>query len=188
MRQMRKWALDDSDQGPIYLGYRVGHIKNDGRAFRAVVYDKGAVVLHMLRRLVGDEAFFRGLRRFYVASRFTKAGTEDFRRAMEAESGKSLDRFFERWVYSSGLPRIAFSYRVQPAAGGGQELVLHFEQTGEIFDLPVALTLQFTDRKPVDVVVPVTDKVVDSRLPLDGTLRSVDLNRDEGTLAEIVRN
>ncbi len=37
------------------------------------IYNKGAVVLHMLRRLVGDDAFFHGLRRFYVESRFTKA-------------------------------------------------------------------------------------------------------------------
>ena len=58
------------------------------RVFRALVYNKGAAVLHMLRRLVGDEAFFRGLRRFYSASRFKKAGTDDFRAAMEAEAGR----------------------------------------------------------------------------------------------------
>ena len=73
MRQMRRWAMNESDQGPVYLGYRVGHIKSDGRAFRAIIYNKGAMVLHMLRRLVGDEAFFSGLRRFYADSRFSKA-------------------------------------------------------------------------------------------------------------------
>ena len=59
LRQMRKWSLDESAQGPVYFGYRVGHIRADSRAFRAIVYDKGAIVLHMLRRLVGDDAFFR---------------------------------------------------------------------------------------------------------------------------------
>ena len=58
------WAIDQSAQGPVYLGYRLGHIKGDGRVFRALVYNKGAMVLHMLRRLVGDEVFFGGLRRF----------------------------------------------------------------------------------------------------------------------------
>ena len=43
LRQMRRWAIDESDQGPVYLGYRVGHIKSDGRAFRAVIYNKGAI-------------------------------------------------------------------------------------------------------------------------------------------------
>ena len=45
--------------------------------FRALVYNKGAAVLHMLRRLMGDEAFFRGLRRYYAENRFKKAGTDD---------------------------------------------------------------------------------------------------------------
>ena len=146
--------MNESDQGPVYLGYRVGHIKNEGRAFRAVIYNKGAMVLHMLRRLVGDDAFFKGLRRFYVDSRFTKAGTENFRQAMEAESGRPLERFFERWIYNSTLPRVTFSYRVEASSGpggpngsAGQTAVLHFEQTGDIFDFPLTVTLQYADRK-----------------------------------------
>jgi hypothetical protein len=63
--------------------------------------------------------------------------------------------------------------------------VLHFEQTGEIFDVPVTVTLQYVDHKPVDVVVPVTEKVVDFRVPLEGTFRAVEVSRDDGTLAEI---
>ena len=53
-------------KGPIYLGYRLGHIKGESKVFRALVYNKGAAVLHMLRRLIGDEAFFDGLRQFYA--------------------------------------------------------------------------------------------------------------------------
>jgi hypothetical protein len=192
IRQMRRWAVNESDQGPVYLGYRVGHIKNEGRAFRAVIYNKGAMVLHMLRRLVGDDAFFKGLRRFYVDSRFTKAGTENFRKAMEAESGRPLERFFERWIYNSTLPRVTFSYRVEASSGpggpngsAGQTAVLHFEQTGDIFDFPLTVTLQYADRKPADVTIPITDKVVEMRVPLEGALRGVDVTHDEGTLAEI---
>src|SRR5438128_6153438 len=106
LRQMRKWGMDQTDQGPIYLGYRLGHIRGESRVFRALVYNKSAAVLHMLRRLVGDEAFFRGVRRFYEASRFRKAGTEELRAAMEAETGRPLARFFERWIYGSTLPQL----------------------------------------------------------------------------------
>src|SRR5206468_2080855 len=73
MRQMRKWAVENTTQGPIWLGNRLGHIRGDSRIFRALVYNKSAVVLHMLRRLVGDEAFFNGVRRFYFEHRFRKA-------------------------------------------------------------------------------------------------------------------
>ena len=68
LRQFRRWAVEDSDQGPVYLGYRLGHIKGESRVFRALVYNKGAAVLHMLRRLIGDEAFFGGLRQFYAST------------------------------------------------------------------------------------------------------------------------
>ena len=193
VRQMRRWAMNESDQGPVYLGYRVGHVKNEGRAFRAVIYDKGAMVLHMLRRLLGDDVFFKGLRRFYAASRYTKVGTENLRAAMEAESGRSLERFFERWIYNGTLPRVTFSYRIEQSSGpggpngsAGQTVVLHFEQTTDVFDFPLTVTLQYADRKPAEVLVPITDKVVDMRVPLEGTLRGVDATHDEATLAEIV--
>ena len=70
----------------------------------------------------------------------------------------------------------------------GQHVVLHFEQTGDLFDMPVTVTLQYADRKPVNVVVLVTERVVDLRVPLEGTLRSAGISRDDGTLAEITRN
>src|SRR6185436_3537877 len=117
------------------------------RTFRALVYNKGAAVLHMLRRLVGDEPFFRGLRSFYRSSRFHKVGTEDWRKAMETETGRPLDRFSERGVYGTALPKLKFSYRIE-----GSEVVLHVEQIGELFDEPVTITLQYADKKPVDVV------------------------------------
>jgi S-adenosylmethionine/arginine decarboxylase-like enzyme len=181
IRQMRRWAIEQSEQGPVSLGYRLGHIRGESRVFRALVYNKSGVVLHMLRRLVGDEAFFSGVRRFYRTMRFKKAGTEDFRAAMEAASGRSLERFFERWIYNASLPRLTFNHRVE-----GSDVVLHFEQTGEIFDLPVTVVLNYGDRKST-IVVPVTERVVDKRVPLEGTLRGIDINKDDGTLAEIIK-
>ena len=108
VRQMYRSALEASDQGPIWLGYRIGHLKSDSRMFRATVYNKSALVLHMLQRLVGDVAFSRGLQRFYGESRFRRVGTDDLRAAMEAEWGQSLERFFERWVYGSAVPQVSW--------------------------------------------------------------------------------
>jgi len=177
IRQFRRWAMDQSDQGAVYQGYRLGHIKSDSRVFRALVYNKGAMVLHMLRRLMGDEAFFRGLRRYYGDNRFKKAGTEDLQLAMEAEYKGSLERFFQRWIYESALPRIRYSTSVD-----GQELVVRFEELGnEVYDLPVTVTLQYGD-KNVDEVVAITGTSVEKRIPLAGSLRGVEINNDNGTL------
>ena len=183
MRQLRKWSLNESDKGPVYLGYRLGHIRGEGRTFRALVYNKGAAVLHMLRRLVGDDTFFRGLQRFYRSSRFRKVGTEDFRKAMEAEAGRSLERFFERWIHGSTLPALKFSYRVD-----GSDVVLHFEQAGDLFDVPVAVTLEYADGTRVDVVVPVSERSTDMRVALAGSLKNAEVSKDDVALAEVVKN
>ena len=66
--------------------------------------------------------------------------------------------------------------------------MVRVEQVGEIFDVPVTVTLLYSDRKPIDVLVAVTDRVAEVHLPLAGVLRGVDVNKDDCTLAEIVRN
>ena len=183
LRQFRKWAIDSSDQGPVSLGYRLGHIRGESRVFRALVYNKGAAVLHMLRRLVGDDEFFRGLRRFYRESRFHKVGTEDLRAAMEKETGRQLERFFRQWIDGSTIPRVKVGYRIE-----GTDVVLRVDQIGEVFDVPVTVTLQYSDRKSVDVLIPVTQETVERRLPLAGVLRGVEISKDDGMVAEIVKS
>jgi hypothetical protein len=186
IRHLHRSAMDRSADGPIYLGYRVGHIKADGRAFRAIVYNKGAAVLHMLRLLIGDDAFFRGIRRFYSTWRFKKAGTDDLRVAFEAESGQSLSRFFERWVYEAGSPVVRFSYRTEPGAGGS-DLVVRFQQSGEVFDFPVVVSIDYSNGESEKVMVAVTDQVTEKRIPLRAAVRRVGANRDAAALVDLVR-
>ncbi len=182
LRQFRRWAVEDSDQGPVYLGYRLGHIKGESRVFRALVYNKGAAVLHMLRRLIGDEAFFGGLRQFYASHRFKKAGTDDFRKSMEAASKRDLNRFFERWIYDNTIPRLRFSSAVE-----GQELIVRFEQSGDIFDVPVTVGVTYSDGKTAEFLVPVTEATTEARFPLTGTVRSVEPNVDGAAVAHFER-
>jgi len=180
LRQFRRWSLADSDQGPVHLGYRLGHIKGEPRVFRAIAYNKGAAVLHMLHRLLGDEQFFAGLRAFYDDRKFQKAGTDDLQRAFELLSGRKLDRFFERWIYGTDIPRIA--YRVTTR---DRTVVVRFEQSPEmIFDVPVTVTLTLADGRTQDVVVQVTDAVVEQTITATGPVRQVQVNRDNAALAE----
>jgi Peptidase family M1 domain len=180
LRQMRRWAIDTSPQGPVYLGYRLGHIKADGRVFRALVYNKGAMVLHMLRRLMGDEAFFGGLRDFYATWRYTKAGTDDFRMVMEKAAGRPLDRFFERWIYGSAIPTVRFSSQIE-----GEQLRVRFEQKGEIFDIPITVTITYMNGTSDDTIVKLSEATTEMVIPLKGAVRTVEVNKDSGSLAEI---
>jgi hypothetical protein len=179
LRQFRRWSLSESEEGPIDLGYRLGLIRGQGRIFRALIYNKGAAVLHMLRRLVGDEAFFNGLRRFYAEQKFQKAGTDDLEQAMEAASGQSLTRFFARWIHGADLPVLRYSSTIQ-----GREVIVRFDQDSKvIFDVPVTVTLQYTDGRTQDVVVAVTEAHVERRIPTAGIVRDVQINRDSAALA-----
>ena len=76
---MRRWAIDASPQGPVYLGYRLGHIKGDSRVFRAVIYNKAAMVLHMLRRMRRRRGVLPRTPRLLRRVAVPKAGTDDFR-------------------------------------------------------------------------------------------------------------
>ena len=71
--RMARWAFRYDAAGPIHLGQRLGTSRGTRAIFRAVVYDKGAWVLHMLRGIVGDEAFFKGARAFLERRRFASA-------------------------------------------------------------------------------------------------------------------
>jgi aminopeptidase N len=102
---------------------------------------------------------------------------------MEAETGMSLERFFERWIYGSTLPKLKVGYRTE-----GSDVILQVEQIGEIFDVPLTIELQYADRKPVEVLMAVTDRTVEKRVPLGGVLRGIDVSKDDGTMAEIVKN
>ena len=180
LRQFRRWSLADSDQGPVHLGYRLGVVKGNVRVFRALVYNKGAAVLHMLRRLLGDDTFFAGLKRFYADRRYQKAGTEDLERAMEAQSGRVLDRFFERWIYGTDIPRIRYSATI-----GNGAVNVRFEQAADlVFDLPVTVTLTYANGRTSDVVVPVTEAVVERSIPTTDMVRQVQVNRDSAAIAE----
>ena len=181
VEQMARGTLARSDQGPVYLGYRLGHIRNDGRVFRALVYNKGALTLHMLRRLIGDNAFFSGLRRFYAAWRFKKAGTEDVKAAFEAASHRDLDRFFDRWIYGSALPRVKFSYTTEASA-----VTVRFEQVGEIFDVPITVRVAYANSS-TDVVVSLSEQLTTQRIPTTGAVRDVEANSDNAAPVLFVR-
>ncbi|HEX7084737.1 MAG TPA: M1 family aminopeptidase [Vicinamibacterales bacterium] len=179
LRQLARWAEEESDQGPVYLGYRLGHVKGDSRIFRALVYNKGASVLHMLRRMLGDEAFFDGLRTYYREFRFRKAGTEDLRRILEARSGRSLAAFFDRWIYGQDLPVLSRRWSVAP---DGRSVRVELQQEGgNETEFPVTVTCEYRDGRTDAHTVIVSERTTTIDLPLSGPLRQIHVNQDRLT-------
>lgn len=83
-------------------------------ASEAILYEKGAVVLHMLRHQIGATAFNRTMRRFADEYRFGKAKIEDFRKIAAAESGQDLGWFFDQWLNRTGGMAFSYSFDTQP--------------------------------------------------------------------------
>ncbi len=76
-------------------------------ASRAIGYGKSAMVFHMLKRLVGEETYYRALRTFYQDFRFQEASWDDIQRTFERVSGRDLASFFDQWVRRKGAPTVS---------------------------------------------------------------------------------
>ena len=70
------------------------------------LYEKGGLVLHLLRSELGDALFWRGVSTYLQGHARSVVETRDLQRAMEAVSGRGLGRFFEQWVHRAGHPEI----------------------------------------------------------------------------------
>lgn len=186
MGRMGRWATKYDGAGAIHLGQRVGMLDSDPRVYRAVVYDKGAWVLHMLRGLLGDDAFFRGARTFLDRHRFGKAGSEDLRRALEEAGGMDLRPYFERWVYDTGLPRLRYTARNETAPGGGFRTTVEVRPEGLPGRVPLEIALVLGARREARTFAlePAGGSFV---LESAERPRRVDLNEDRGLLARVER-
>jgi aminopeptidase N len=83
--------------------------RNPIELFDRHLYEKGSVVLHMLRRLVGDALFFKALNLYCTRHRGQNVITKDLERAFEDSTGRNLEFFFSQWVYQEGHPEIEVS-------------------------------------------------------------------------------
>jgi aminopeptidase N len=76
-------------------------------ASRAIGYGKAAMVFHMARRMVGDQAFWEGLRDIFREKRFQRASWEDFAVALGRRGKQNLGPFFHQWIAREGAPSLA---------------------------------------------------------------------------------
>jgi aminopeptidase N len=97
-----------------WMGYFTGALYDNPEPFGSTVYQKGGLVLHMLRHVVGDDAFFAGLASYRTAFGGDTATSEGLREQMEAASGTDLTWFFDEWVYGEGRPRYQYSWSEVP--------------------------------------------------------------------------
>ncbi len=153
------------------------------RVLNTFVYQKGGWVLHMLRREIGVENFWAGIREYYRRYRDGNASTDDLRRVMETVSARDLERFFAQWLNRGGTPKIEAHWTYDPSRKT-LDLTLRQTQPGE----PYLLSID------VDVITPagmrretvqLTGAPVTVTLTVDAKPSAVMVDPDTWLLAEI---
>ncbi|GAB4407672.1 MAG: hypothetical protein OHK0032_03060 [Thermodesulfovibrionales bacterium] len=76
-------------------------------ASRSIGYGKAAMVVHMLRKEVGDKRFYASIRDFIKENRFRVATWDDIKKSFEKNTGKDLSWFFNQWVERKGIPELS---------------------------------------------------------------------------------
>lgn len=108
------WDVLGMARGYLSESYRRPLVENTYRSpsdlFDRHLYEKGGAVLHMLRRELGDEQFYRAIRHYVASYRGRNVATPDFERAIEESTGRSMDWFFDQWVYKPGHPEFKVTY------------------------------------------------------------------------------
>lgn len=128
----RVWSWYDENPG-----YRIVHDNLDdmSRVTSVATYQKGAWVLHMLRRRMGDEAFWSGIQAYYARYMNGSTTTSEFRVVMEEASGQDLELFFEQWLYSGGNPRLEGWWEYDADSGTVTIEIRQTQDVGPLFHL-----------------------------------------------------
>jgi hypothetical protein len=133
----RRWVVRYGDAGPIVYGQRIANLTGSYDAYQSVVYTKSALVLQMLREIVGGEELFGKLRRGLDEFRFQSVSGFQFGRLLaEGEKQELLERFLRGWLQTRALPRV--TWRVQEN-GKGAELRVSQLDTDLVFPLELQI-------------------------------------------------
>jgi aminopeptidase N len=151
-------------------------------------YEKGAWVLHMLRKRLGDARFFEGLRIYYVMHRDGNATTEDLRKALEKASGQDLKEFFARWVYGAGHPHyeLSWSWKDVTEKNGKLTITVRQTQSDEAFLDPIPIDIVIGNGLGTNrVVITPSGKIATKELTFTRKPDAVRFDPDETLLKEV---
>ena len=124
--------------------------------FQSVVTDKGAMILHMLRWVLGENKYLQAMREFATKFMGKSATTDDFSELVEKVHGSKLTWFFSQWMDSTGAPEFKTKYTIyRLGSNKGFRVVGAIQQDLDLFRMPVELKIDTdgkTEQKRIEVV------------------------------------
>ena len=140
--------------------------KHPDDLFDRHTYEKGGCVLHMLRYHVGEKHFRRSLKSYLQRYAHETADTDDLRKAFELETGKSLQQFFDQWLFREGHPelKVDFSHDRDTI-----KIKVEQAQAGDPFEFLLEVKLTFTRTKKT-FTFKISEKESAFQIPVDGDI------------------
>lgn len=168
-------------------GYRIVHdqLADMSQVTSSQTYQKGSWTLHMLRGMLGDDTFWKGIRSYYAAHMNGSAGTADFRKAMEEASGMDLKPFFDQWLNKPGALKLKGDWQYDSKM---KQIVVHLDQVqddGSMFIMPIQMSIKGTNHAaPVQKKITISDRSGTFTIPLDMVPSDVLLDPDHWVLMD----
>jgi aminopeptidase N len=162
MHQVEISALTHEEVAPIS---QAGRLQEFTPEYQSIVFSKGAMVFHMLRWVIGDEAFFKALQAMTRQYAWKTVTAQDFQHLAEQASNQQLTYFFALWVDSTGVPQFKRTWAIYRTAKG-YEVVGKITQDLDIFRMPVEVRVYTEAKKPfskrIEMVGTTANFVIDS--------------------------
>lgn len=134
--------------------YTIVHddLKNMKEVTSSQTYQKGSWILHMLRGVLGDVLFWKGIKEYYSQYKDLNATTEDFKRIMEEVSGVNLSQFFKQWLFRPGSLKLEgdWFYDIKK---GEIIITIHQIQNGEVvIEMPIEIGISFEGVQKIEKI------------------------------------
>ncbi len=129
--------------------------------FDRTTYQKGALVLHMLRKELGDESFFRSLSLYCKNNMFRNVETSDLIKAIEEATGRNLQWFFDQWVYRAGFPEFEIELKYEISEKKVRVIVRQVQKCDEqtpLFRIDLPFSIVYKEGRREDGKLEVRDR------------------------------
>jgi aminopeptidase N len=157
------------------------HYANREDMFDGVSYQKGGVILHMLRKDLGDDAFFTGLKSYLEKYKFGTAEAHQLRISLEEVSGKDLNPFFDQWYFSNSHPKLVVDYQYNELEKNVKVII---KQLDKIFFFPLKIDI-YESGKRIEHHVKVDQKEHTFTFDFNQKPDLININADHVLLCEI---
>ena len=180
----KKNVIDYGSKNP---DYRIVHdnLKDMNQVTSSQTYQKGSWILHMLRGVIGTDAFWKGIKSYYLKYQNLNASTTDFRREMEEASGQDLKYFFEQWLYKPGALKMNGTWQYDAKKKEVKIMLDQIQADGSMFKTPIQVAIYGPkEKKPLIKIIQVNEKSSVLIVQVDAEPAQVVLDPDSWLLME----